>query len=332
MASPERSRSERDAPDPGRVSGVELLDLTEEGPAEPTPVVLALTVLPPLAAAVATLLWSDPLGGWTGVLWVAAFVPLLLLARRSGWRGAAIAIAAGMVVFVAVEVLARVVPEFEALTWFFLLVAAVLVTAALGTGWLARRIVAVRRETLDRALRVALEDPEAGLPTRRATELFFRKVFAGAQRGAELSLVLFDLDGFQQFVESYGRETAARLLSDVGAVFRETSRAADLVGRWGSQEFLAVLPHEGSEGAGTFAERVRQKADRLEFRWEDGSVASSGLTVSAGVASFEEGMEEPSDLLERSHRALHAAKAKGGDSVVLFDHEAHGTEDAGATS
>ena len=310
--------------DVGHREGLELLDLREREEDGVRPGVLVAAVLPLLLVATAGVLWPSVVGGRAGLVWVLALVPLFLTCHRKGWWGAALTLATGMAVLVGVEVVGTMLLDLAVDPWLFGLGASVFVGVALWSGWMSERLVSARASTLREALRLALRDPETDLPTRRATELFLEKEFAGARRGDALTLVLFDLDGFADFVEGYGRDLSRQVLEKVGAVFHETSREADLTGRWGSQEFLAVLPGEDERGAGTFAERVRTKADMLEFHQSDGTVLTSGITVSAGVAEFEEGMQGAEELLERTHRAMHAAKAKGGDSVVLFDRTAHG--------
>ena len=314
-----------------RPEGLELLDLREREEAGVRPGVLVSAVLPLLLAAAAGAIWPAEVAERAGLVWVLALVPLFLTSHREGWRGAALTLAAGMAALVAVEVVGTMLLDWALDPWLFGLAASVFVGVALWSGWTSERLDSARASTLREALRLAMRDPETGLPTRRATELFLEKVFAAARRGDALALVLFDLDGFADFVEGYGRDLSREVLEKVGAVFRETSRDADLAGRWGSQEFLAVLPGEDQRGAGTFAERVRTKADRLEFHDSDGTVLTSGITVSAGVAEFEEGMQGAEELLERTHRAMHAAKAKGGDSVVLFDRASHGAAGRTAT-
>lgn len=307
----------------------DLLDLPEHAGGGMTPGVVAVALVPIAAAAAATVLWHEALVRWLGFVWLLALIPIFVLSHRHGWRGAVLALAAGMAAFAGVEIVGTIVLGFEVSAWYFGLVSAVLTAVALGAGWVSERLIEERVRTVDLALRRALEDPETGLPTRRAAELFLSKEFAAARRGDGLAVVLFDLDGFAGFVDRHGRELARQVLEKVGAVFDEASRDADLSARWGSQEFLAVLPGEELEGAGTFAERIRTKADLLELRTRDGTVVSSGVTVSAGIAEFEGDMRSEERLLERAHRALHAAKAKGGDSVVLFDYEAHGAAPGG---
>lgn len=315
---------------PERIPGPEdyllagLLEPPERTAGGLTPGVVAAALLPVAAAAAATVLWHEALAQWLGFVWLLALIPIFVLAHRHGWRGAVLALTAGMVAFAGVEIVGTMLLGYEVSAWYFALVTAVLTATALGAGWVSERLLEERAATVRAALRRALEDPETRLPTRRAAELFLTKVFAAARRGDGLAVVLFDLDGFADFVDTHGRALARQVLESVGAVFRETSRTADLSARWGSQEFLAVLPGEDLEGAGTFAERIRKKADLQELHTPDGSVASSGVTVSAGIAEFEEGMERSERLLEHAHRALHAAKAKGGDCVVLFDADAHG--------
>lgn len=301
-----------------------LLVLPERSRDGMTPGVIMLALLPVAAAAVATVLWQEALAQWLGFVWLLALIPIFVLSHRHGWRGAVLALGAGMAAFAGVAIVGTLVLGYEVSAWYFGLVSTVLTVVGLGTGWLSDRLIAERARTVDAAVRRALEDPETGLPTRRAAELFLTREFAAACRGERLAVVLFDLDGFADFVDRHGRETARQVLGKVGDVFRETSRTADLSARWGSQEFLTVLPGEDLEGAGTFAERIRTKAGRLEFESRDGTVVSSGVTVSAGIAEFEEGMEGAERQLEHAHRALHAAKAKGGDCVILFDAQAHG--------
>ena len=307
-----------------RLEALDLLDLSRAPEPGLSTFMLVAGILPLVAAALVTVLWYRSVEGWVGMVWLVALIPIFVLATRKGWRGAALALAGGMVAMAIVELVGTLLFDYEVGTWFFVVVATVLAAVALGAGWVSERLMAERKRVVEKALQLALEDPETGLPTRRAAELFLAKEFAAARRGEELAVALFDLDGFAEVVERRGRGFARQLLAKVGDVFSETSRTADLIGRWGSQEFMAVLPGEDIEGAGTFAERVRVKAGRLEYRETDGSVATSGVTVSGGVVRYDDDVRDAEHLVERAHRALHAAKSKGGDSVVLFDHEAHG--------
>jgi diguanylate cyclase (GGDEF)-like protein len=268
---------------------------------------LGISVLALLTAAVVSLAWPDVAQAYAGHVWTLALVPIFLLSYYRGWRGAAIAAGSAMVVFTLVEV---VVVQLMGRTvdWRLYGTAVLLLgVVTVGTGWVTELLHRERRD----AVRLAYEDPLTLLPSRRALDFFLSTQVAAARRGQELSLVFFDLDQFKSFNDRHGHAAGDRFLYRVGAVLSDNTREMNLAGRYGGEEFLAVLPGEDAEGARVYAERVREEIAKLD-------AGEEGPTISAGISSFRDEVEDASELLTRADQALYAAKARGGDRVRVY--------------
>ncbi|MFW6193676.1 MAG: GGDEF domain-containing protein [Gemmatimonadota bacterium] len=316
MTGPETSL-DRDAIQEITLAHLDDLEIPPPGrPPIPGPAIWAVG-LPLLGAAALSLLLPRLAAGYAGLVWALALIPIFLLSYYRGWKGAALAVAAAMVAFVAAHVVAVQMLSVPIRWWVFGLITLALVAVAVGSGWLAERLYRERRWTMRRALEVAMKDPVTGLPTRRALDLFLRNRVAAAERGESLIVVLFDLDGLRTLNRRLGQAAGDQLLARVGEVFRETARAKDLVGRFAGEEFLAVLTDEDAAGATVFAERVRKKGADLKITDADGSLTTSGVTLSAAVVPFTSAMEGVEDLLKASYAAIEAAKEEGGDRVAV---------------
>lgn len=321
MTSPETSL-DREAIQEITLAHLDELEIPAPGrPPIPNSAIWAVG-LPLVGAAVLSLLLPRLATGYAGLVWALALIPTFLLSYYRGWRGAALAVAAAMVVFVVAHVVGVQLLSLPIRWWIFGLITLALGAVAVGTGWMAELLYRERRWTLQRALEVAMKDPVTGLPTRRALDLFLRNRVAAAQRGEALTVVLFDLDGLRTVNRRLGQEAGDQLLSRVGEVFRETARAKDLVGRFAGEEFLAVLTDEDADGATVFAERVRKKGADLKIMVEDGSLTTSGVTLSAAVVPFTSTMQGVEDLVKASFAAIEAAKEDGGDRVAIHREDA----------
>ena len=185
---------------------------------------------------------------------------------------------------------------------------------AMGTAVFMAGLAAERDERLYRS--AASIDVLTGAANRRA---FFdgaeRMLFRCASDGAELSLIVFDLDRFKAINDTYGHQFGDRALRMLADTVRNLIRPADLFGRHGGEEFAVVLPGEGIDTAYAIAERVRRVFAEACRQLDD---APLGATVSAGVA-----MAAPGDSLERlmaaADQALYLAKAQGRNCVRRAD-------------
>ena len=251
----------------------------------------------------ATLWFQDAAADYELLLWLLALVPAFLLAYYRGWTGVALAMLIGMVVLSLVQV-AVILLEIQT-DWALLFgVIAAYISMGLSIGLVSELLHQERA----RAERLALIDGLTEIPNRRLADIFLEKEFAAAQRGRPLTVVLFDLDDFKSFNDRHGHAAGDEALRTFVRVLQSRTRRMDLSARYGGEEFIAILSGGGMEGGIRFAESVRQAL--LNEEPED-----APLTVSAGVAEYEEGMEAPAEILMAADRALYRAKADGRDRV-----------------
>jgi diguanylate cyclase (GGDEF)-like protein len=202
-----------------------------------------------------------------------------------------------------------VLPPGEAFSPFgrWLMTAFALGIASSLTSWLAsgvRREIGTR-EHLEAELRhLAEHDSLTGLANRRRLEAELERELARAKRsGTTVCLALLDLDGFKDFNDRNGHMAGDELLRGLAGAWRISLRASDLLGRFGGDEFIAMLPECGLPEGVEVVERLRQLA------WGE-------VTCSAGLAVSVAG-DDVASLLGRADQALYDAKGKGRDVLAL---------------
>jgi diguanylate cyclase (GGDEF)-like protein len=123
-----------------------------------------------------------------------------------------------------------------------------------------------------------------------------------------ISIIMFDLDKFKSLNDTYGHIFGDTVLKKVSKVISESIRPTDVLGRYGGEEFILVLPNTKLSDAIRLANRLRKLVERLE--WEYGNA----VTVSLGVIQLFEG--ENIDIgLERADNLLYKAKKNGRNRV-----------------
>ncbi len=131
-----------------------------------------------------------------------------------------------------------------------------------------------------------------------------------------LSLVIMDIDNLKKVNDSYGHLAGDTVLRDIARLLRETVREADIVVRYGGDEFVVIMPEADKKQALESAVRILDKVREHRFEVEGGC---SGATLSAGVADYTgENMTE-SDLLKMADESLYRAKAEGRDRVCVYE-------------
>jgi diguanylate cyclase (GGDEF)-like protein len=161
-------------------------------------------------------------------------------------------------------------------------------------------LVAERSEWFER---MAQSDPLTGLANQRTFARVLELELARAGRqGGEVSLALFDVDGFVATNAQGGHQAGDDVLRAVAAVLNESVRLVDTVARIGGDEFVLVAP--GSAGM-TVARRVLEGVAALP------PVAGRPISVSAGIARFPNDGTTPDELLDAAARALEGAKDRG---------------------
>ncbi len=158
----------------------------------------------------------------------------------------------------------------------------------------------------------AHEDYLTGLTNRRSFDGYAQHLAATAQRyGQTLSLLICDIDHFKAVNDRYGHEVGDAVLKEVAQVLRTGVREADIVARWGGEEFAVLMPETAAADATTLVERLRQSVLARQ---------PAGLTVSASFGVAQLGAEDDlASLLARADERLYAAKTAGRNRVVAAD-------------
>lgn len=171
------------------------------------------------------------------------------------------------------------------------------------------------RDRLNESLELAVTDPLTGLYNRRyLSSRLAQAAEAFTHNGEPVSVILFDLDHFKQINDRHGHAAGDFVLKSFAASLKSELRAIDIAGRFGGEEFLAILIGANAVSAGEAAERVRATVARQKFTVKaTGDVL--GVTVSAGVAQIGAG-ESTGDLIKRADTALYEAKAGGRNQVM----------------
>lgn len=123
-----------------------------------------------------------------------------------------------------------------------------------------------------------------------------------------LSVAMFDIDDFKKVNDTHGHQVGDGVLVKIAEALRGSVREVDMVGRYGGEEFLLVLPETSHDNAHLLAERIRQKIEKLSF----GSGIS--VTISGGIAEYQSGEDEKM-LVARADRLLYEAKKEGKNRV-----------------
>ena len=164
----------------------------------------------------------------------------------------------------------------------------------------------------------AATDRLTGIPNRPAilAELFAEVERAG-RYNRTLAVAFVDIDLFKSVNDTYGHEAGDAVLRGVAATLRANLRVADTVGRYGGEEFMAILPETGAEAAVSLAEKLRQLV--MGARYHVGGSDAVSLTVSIGIVAGA-GMGLRVDALVRdADAAMYYAKALGRNQVYLFE-------------
>src|SRR6202795_3645058 len=188
--------------------------------------------------------------------------------------------------------------------------------ARIGVG---RRIIDLHRQidAKNKLLEeMAHSDPLTGLPNRRAIEDWAARQLRGAARhGFPYWVVLTDLDSFKSINDTHGHAGGDMLLKEFGDILKSFTRASDICGRLGGDEFLMVITHVETDSIIKTVERFREKM--AEKRFEIGNEKVT-ITASFGIAGFR-GKEilDFTTLVRRADKALYAAKRAGRNLIRI---------------
>jgi diguanylate cyclase (GGDEF)-like protein/PAS domain S-box-containing protein len=173
---------------------------------------------------------------------------------------------------------------------------------------------AVALETAYNGLRELVEkDPLTGVANRRHLDRIVDAQLDILNRtGIPFCLILIDVDRFKEINDNFGHGVGDQALIAFAESLQQASRRTDLIGRWGGDEFLAILPEVQAKDAAALAERQRAAV----VAGTPDELKSRGMTGSFGVAEAVLG-DSPMSLLDRVDSALYQSKSQGRNRVVV---------------
>lgn len=164
---------------------------------------------------------------------------------------------------------------------------------------------------------LAAKDELTGLNNRRNLMKLLQKEIERAQRyGSPLSAVMIDIDHFKDFNDNYGHQAGDVILMEVAQLITAASREIDVIGRYGGEEFLVVLPETHVDQAIVYAERLRSTVEHFG-RERQKTYPSCHLSISVGVTSLLRERDDLEQLIHRVDHALYAAKDRGRNRVCV---------------
>lgn len=168
--------------------------------------------------------------------------------------------------------------------------------------------VAVQNARLyEQARTLADHDPLTELLHHRGMQDRLSIELKRAQRtDARLALLMIDVDKFKSFNDTYGHPAGDRVLKSVASALRRVARETDVVGRYGGDEFCAILPNTDVDAAWKFAGRLVAEVNARHFEVEDGRTVPIDLSI--GVAVFPDDAQRREDLIQAADESLYVKK------------------------
>lgn len=188
--------------------------------------------------------------------------------------------------------------------------------------------------TLDRAnayaetVKHATVDALTGMDNRRQLDKrLMQEASIVLRTKRPLSVLMIDIDHFKMINDTHGHSVGDFVLKEIGKIIKITARDYDIVGRYGGEEFVVLLPDTTIEGAKILAERLRMNVEEASFnigKYLSSKADLIKLTLSIGIATFDvstTSYKNPADVYEEADIALYKAKQEGRNRVILFNYD-----------
>jgi diguanylate cyclase (GGDEF)-like protein len=162
----------------------------------------------------------------------------------------------------------------------------------------------------------AIRDPLTGLFNRRyMEETLEREVRRAGRHKTAVGVIMFDVDKLKPVNDRFGHDAGDLMLKGVGAELLRLFRGEDVACRYGGDEFTIVLPEASLADVWRRAEQMRDAVKRLDLSYEGSKLGA--ITLSIGVAAYPDHGQTGERVLLASDAAAYAAKAEGGDRIMV---------------
>ena len=181
---------------------------------------------------------------------------------------------------------------------------------------LSRTAITNLQQSLEAIRAESLTDPLTGLGNRKYFDRSIETLVQNAMAtGEPLSLLMFDIDHFKSFNDSYGHLTGDQVLRLVAMSLKQTIKGQDITARYGGEEFAVVLPNTALRQALTVANHIRRAVMSKELKKKSTGEILGRVTISVGVSMLKPG-DDTDSLIERADACLYAAKRAGRNRVI----------------
>jgi len=171
--------------------------------------------------------------------------------------------------------------------------------------------------------RNSFTDPLTRAFNRRYFDAELNEQFVRAQsQGLAMSLLMLDVDHFKQFNDEHGHISGDLVLIELVRILHTICSPADIVARFGGEEFAVILPEKDLGIAANMAEHIRDSVAKFHFV-RHGQQHTSAVTVSIGISCFNSQVTEATELVSRADQALYQAKRSGRNCWRIFYSESN---------
>ncbi|MGM0423135.1 MAG: GGDEF domain-containing protein [Pseudomonadota bacterium] len=172
------------------------------------------------------------------------------------------------------------------------------------------------KKTEEELLKLASTDPLTGAFNRREfSSLAEREAKRSRRYDRPLSIMMLDLDHFKDLNDTHGHAAGDKALQRFTTICCNALRNIDIFGRWGGEEFVALLPETSAENAAVIAERLRKLVSETEIDFNGEKLK---FTVSIGVAQFRSNEHALENPLARADAAVYDAKKAGRNNIAIY--------------
>ncbi len=156
------------------------------------------------------------------------------------------------------------------------------------------------------------KDSLTGAYNRRASDFRLSAMINKALSAqTDFSLILFDIDDFKYFNDTYGHQAGDTILMEISRVIEANLRAQDFFARYGGEEFIIIIPEGNTQKALELAERLRKVTEGHDF------TIGEKITISLGVTTYKTG-DTPQTITYRADQAMYAAKKNGKNRIEIY--------------
>lgn len=162
-----------------------------------------------------------------------------------------------------------------------------------------------------KTLELSKTDPLTGLLNRRVVlEKLTEAIQESKTKNSNFCLLMVDLDGFKKLNDTQGHQVGDLILQEVAQILREGIRENDIIGRYGGDEIICILPDSGKDESKVIANRIRQNIEE--------ELKEVKITLSVGMVECPSDGKDDEELISLADEALYRAKLFGGNVVSYF--------------